>query len=108
MAVAAEAGLNYSDLDFCDFLWLNAKLKARRDEQIFMWNVARFISFFAVKPHDIKNKIKNFNDLIEFEWERRPVVSKRFTEEEIKAFHASSVALFDKLKSEQNAGGINP
>lgn len=109
MAIAAEAGLNFTDLDVCDFLWLNAKLKAKRSDYVLIWNVARFISFFAVKPYDSKNRIKRFTDLIEFDWEKTERVPiKRFTEEQLRTFHESSLALFERIaEKDKDASGFN-
>lgn len=108
MAIAASAGLAYSDLFVCDFLWLNAKLNALSTERKFFWTLARFVAFFAVKPYDTKNKLRYFSDLIEFDWEKeRHVLKQRFTEEEIKAFHEASLRLFEKLAEKEDASSLN-
>jgi len=34
------------------------------------WEQARFISFYILQPHAKRGRLRNFKDIIEFEWEK--------------------------------------
>lgn len=93
MAHAAVAGLSARDLDYCDFAYLNALLLARRDTDKNDWERARMVAFFAVKPYDSQKNLRKFSDLVEFPWEKSPVLVEQ--KETIEEFLRKTAQAFE-------------
>ena len=66
-----------------------------KQEQQTRWEQTRFIAFYGLQPYTKKGKLKNFKDLVEFEWEKK----KDFelpTKEEMEYFRRKSGQFIDK------------
>ena len=41
-----------------------------KQERQTAWEQTRFMAFYILKPHAKRGRLNNFNDLVEFEWEK--------------------------------------
>jgi len=96
MRLAATCGMSENEFWDSTPRYLSAKIYAFEQGQRSEWERARYISMYAVKAADSKNRIKKATDLGKFPWEiKRP---RKLTPEEIAAQKAFDIEADEILK----------